>query len=204
MMTQMEEQKNMGVPPNWATYVSVASADDTAKKVAGLGGTVIVEPMDVMDFGRMAVFLDTEGAAICAWQANQHHGSEVVNEPGAFCWSELYAKDRDKAKAFYSGLFGWKPETHEGPMDYTEWKVGDRSVGGMIQITDEMGPIPPNWLTYFSVTDTDTATETAKKAGGSAMMGPMDIPDVGRFAILADGQGAVFAVIKMADAHETS
>ena len=201
MMTQMEEQKKMGVPPHWATYVSVTSADDTTKKVAGLGGTVILEPMDVMDIGRMAVFLDSEGAAICAWQPKQHQGSEIVNEPGTFTWSELYTKDPNKAKAFYSGLFGWKPETHEGPMNYTEWKVGDRSVGGMIEIAPEMGPMPPNWLTYFAVADTDDTAAKAKKAGGAMMMEPMDIPNVGRFAVIADPQGAVFAVIKTAMEH---
>ena len=204
MMTQMPDEKAMGVPPHWNTYVRVDSADDAAKKAKDLGAMVVVEPMDVMDVGRMAVFLDPEGAGICVWQPNQHKGAGVVNEPGAFCWSELYTKDLAAAKKFYTGLFGWKAETHEGGMAYTEWKVGDRTVGGMLEITPEMGPIPPNWLTYFAVNDTDAATEAAKKAGGSAMMGPMDIPDVGRFAVLADGQGAVFAVIKMGGTHETS
>ncbi len=67
-----------------------------------------------------------------------------------------------------------------------------------MEITAEMGPIPPNWLVYFAVDDADAAVEAATKAGGSAMMGPMDIPQVGRIAVLADGQGAVFAVIKTA------
>jgi predicted enzyme related to lactoylglutathione lyase len=194
----------MGVPPHWNTYVCVTSADETAKKVAGLGGTVVLEPMDVLDVGRMSVILDAEGAAICTWEPKQHPGAAIVNEPGTFTWSELYTRDPDKARAFYTGLFGWNVETHAGEMEYTEWKVGDRSVGGMIKIAPEMGPMPPNWLTYFAVADTDDTVAKAKKAGGAAMMEPMDIPEVGRFAVLADPQGAVFAVIKMAASHETS
>ncbi len=204
MMAQGEDEKGMGVPPHWNTYVRVDSADAAAKKAKELGAMVVVEPMDVMDVGRMAVFLDPEGAGICVWQPNLHIGAGLVNESGAFTWSELYTKDPGAAKTFYSGLFGWKAETHEGPMNYTEWKVGERSIGGMIEIAPEMGPIPPNWLTYFAVDDADQAAEAATKAGGSTMMGPMDIPEVGRFAVLADGQGAVFAVIKMAETHETS
>jgi len=204
MMTQMEGEKAMGVPPHWNTYVSVKSADDAAKKAAKLGATVVVEPMDVMDVGRMSVFLDTEGAAVCVWQPKAHQGAAIVNEPGAFIWSELYTKDPAKAIAFCTGLFGWNTHVDDDPMKYTELKVGDRSIGGMIEITAEMGPIPPNWLVYFAVDDTDATIDAAKKAGGSAMMGPMDIPDVGRFAILADGQGAVFAVIKTAGSQATS
>jgi hypothetical protein len=198
MMTQMEGEKAMGVPPHWNTYVSVKSADDAAKNAASLGATVVVEPMDVMDVGRMAVFIDPEGAAISVWQPKAHQGAAIVNESGAFIWSELYTKDPAKATAFYTGLFGWNTHVDDGPMKYTELKVGDRSIGGMIEITAEMGPIPPNWLVYFAVDDTDTTIDAAKKAGGSAMMGPMDIPDVGRFAVLADDKGAVFAVIKTA------
>ena len=205
MMTQMDGEKAMGVPPHWNTYVCVKSADDAAKKAAGLGAMVVVEPMDVMDVGRMAVFLDPEGAGICVWEPKAHQGAAIVNEPGTFTWSELYTKDPARATTFYTGLFGWKAHTNDGPMHYTEWKVGgDRSIGGMIEITAEMGPIPPNWLTYFAVADTDKAVEATTKAGGSAMMGPMDIPDVGRFAVLADGQGAVFAVIKTAGSHVSS
>jgi uncharacterized protein len=198
MMTQMDGEKAMGVPPHWNTYISVKSADDTAKKAAGLGATVVVEPMDVMDVGRMAVLIDPEGAAICLWQPNTHPGSAIVNEPGTFIWSELYTKDPAKAETFYTGLFGWTTKVDDGPMKYTELKVKDRTFGGLMAITPEMGPIPPNWLVYFAVDDADAAIDAAKKAGGSAMMGPMDIPNVGRIAVLADAQGAVFAIIKTA------
>jgi uncharacterized protein len=197
MMTQQDAEKEMGVPPHWNSYVSVKSADDAAKKAAGLGGTVLVEPFDVMDLGRMAVFMDPQGAAICVWQPMSHHGAEVTQEQGTLCWNELHTTDADKAKAFYGDLFGWKAEVHGDPMPYTEWKVGDDTVGGMMEITPQMGPMPPNWLVYFAVTDTDDTAAKAKKAGGNVMAEPMDIPNVGRFSVIADPQGAVFAVIKM-------
>ncbi|MEX2031821.1 MAG: VOC family protein [Dehalococcoidia bacterium] len=197
MMTQMDEEKTMGVPPHWNTYVRVDSADDAAKKAKDLGATVVADPMDVMDVGRMAVFLDPEGAAICVWQPNQFPGAGLVNESGAFCWSELYVKDVEQAKTFYGGLFGWGAQTSPGPVEYTEWQVGGGSCAGMIRITDEMQGLPPNWLVYFAVDDVDAAIEEAKSAGGAVHMGPMDIPQVGRIAMIADPQGAVFAIIKM-------
>jgi predicted enzyme related to lactoylglutathione lyase len=196
MMTQMDDEKAMGVPPHWNTYVRVKSADDTAKTAKELGATVVVEPMDVLDVGRMCVILDPEGAAICAWEPKAHPGAGIWREPGSFAWSELHTKDKDKAKSFYTALFGWGAQEHAEPMPYTEWQVGGESVGGMMQITPEMGPMPPNWLTYFEVADADDTVAKANKAGGNTLMGPHDIPDVGRFAVLADPQGAVFAVIK--------
>jgi uncharacterized protein len=196
MSTQQDAERAAGVPPHWNTYISVESADATTKKVAGLGGTVVAEPFDVMDVGRMAVYLDPDGAAIAVWQPKVHVGAGVVNEVGAWGWSELYTRDVDQAIAFYGGLFGWG--TKRSP-EYTEWLVGDRSVGGMIEIRPEMGPVPPNWTTYFQIDDCDAAAATAKDKGGSVMMPPMDIPDIGRFAVVADAQGAVFAIIKTAE-----
>lgn len=200
MMTQGEEERAQGVPPMWRTYVSVASADDTASKVAGLGGTVIAEPFDVMDVGRMGVFLDPEQAMFAVWQPKQHVGAGIVNETSAFCWSELTTNDIEGAKRFYSGLFGWGTD---GSPEYTEWKVGDRVVGGMLPITPEMAGVPPCWTTYFMVDDCDATAAAAAANGGSVFVEPRDIPDVGRFAVVADPQGAVFAVITMSESHQT-
>src|SRR5262245_45503449 len=92
MAEQQEQERQMGVPPHWNSYVSV-TGDDPTKKAPGLGGTVVLEPMDVLDVGRMSVILDPEGAAICTWQPKSHPGAGIANEPGAWCWNELYAKD---------------------------------------------------------------------------------------------------------------
>lgn len=193
MMAINDEMRAQGVPSNWATYVNVSSADEIATRATELGGTVVAGPFDVLEYGRMCVVLDPEGAAIGAWEKKQHIGAGVVNEPGSFCWSELHTNDPEAAKSFYSGLFGWTPKTSEG-MDYTEFLVGDRSISGMISITPEMGPIPPNWTVYFAVADTDAACATITGNGGTVFAGPTDIPP-GRFAVAADSQGAMFAVI---------
>ena len=197
MMTQGDQERAQGVPPMWRTYVSVASADDTAAKVAGLGGTVVAEPFDVLDVGRMAVFLDPEQALVAA-AAPQHVGAGIVDDPGAYCWSELITRDLAEPEVLH-GLFGWEADDTPG---YTEWKVDDRAVGGMLPITPEMGGMPPCWTTYFAVDDCDASAD--RDATGRGARRPRDIPDVGRFAVVADPQGAVFAIITMSPAHEPS
>ena len=195
MMTQGDEERAQGIPPHWRTYVSVASADDTAARARDLGGTVVMESFDVMDLGRMCGLIDPEGAFIAAWQPKTHLGAGIANEPGTYCWSELCSRDLERSKAFYSGLFGWSAKASEG-MDYTEWQVDGRSVGGLMEITSEMGDVPPSWLAYFACDDTDQVCAKATQAGGALFVPPTDIPP-GRFAVVADHQGAVFAVIAM-------
>ena len=103
---QMSAQQQ-GVPPHWNSYVTVASADDSAAQAKKLGGNVMLEPFDVLDAGRMAVVADPTGAVFSLWQPKRHIGADLVNEPGAFCWNELYTTDPNKAADFYVGLFGW-------------------------------------------------------------------------------------------------
>lgn len=189
-------QQNPG-PPFWSSYVSVADVDETAAKVAEAGGTVVVAPMDVMEAGRMAVFQDPEGAFFSAWQPGQMIGCEVVNEPGAFCWSELATRDAEAATGFYTQVFDWGVHASAGPMDYTEWQLDGESIAGMMPVPDEVpAEVPPYWLVYFAVADTDATVAEAKKLGASAMVEGMDTP-AGRLAVLADPQGATFAVIAM-------
>jgi predicted enzyme related to lactoylglutathione lyase len=91
----------------WNTYVWVASADDTAAKVTDAGGNVVMDPFDVMDSGRMAVFADPEGATCCIWQAKEHRGARIVNEHGALNFNGLHTRDVDGEKSFYGSVFGW-------------------------------------------------------------------------------------------------
>ena len=188
-----------GHPSVWTTYVGTDDADATAAKAKEAGGQVFVEPFDVMTAGRMAVIADPQGAIFSIWQAGNHGGAEVFNEPGALNWNELHTPDVDGAKAFYGAVFGWSPDDQDmGGMTYTVWQREGTGIGGAMALTDgekEMG-IPPNWLTYFAVADADAAVETAKGAGANVIQEPMDIPGVGRFAVMADPVGAVFAVIK--------
>jgi predicted enzyme related to lactoylglutathione lyase len=189
-----------GVPPHWNTYVSVAAADETATKAKELGGKLLMEPFDVMDIGRMAIVEDQQGARICIWEARKHIGAEVVNEPGSLCWAELDTTDMESAKRFYTGLFGWGARVGgeaANQTEYTEFQLGGTSIGGMMKIPKEWGPVPPNWLVYFAVSDCDAAAKKAGGLGGSAIVPPTDIPGAGRFAVLSDPQGAVFAIYKM-------
>lgn len=189
-------QQNPG-PPFWAHYVTVADAEDAAGRVEAAGGTVIMAPFDVMDAGRMAVFQDLEGAFFSVWQAGTNIGCEVVNEPGAFCWSELNSRDVAKAKAFYPAVFGWDVADSEGDMGYAEWKLAGESIGGLLPMPPDVpAEVPPYWLVYVAVDDVDATAAKATELGGQAMV-TMDTP-AGRLAVLADPQGAVFAVIALA------
>ena len=191
-------QMNPG-PPVWTTYVNVTSADDVAAEVRAAGGAVFMEPFDVMDVGRMGMFADPAGAAFGAWQPRTHPGAGLVNEPGTYCWSELVTADVDGARAFYAAVFGWAAHS-QGPAGagaYTEWKLGDRSIGGMMAKPDEMpAEVPSHWMVYFAVADTDATVKQVGELGGSVMMGPTDI-EPGRFAIVADPAGAVFSVLAL-------
>lgn len=183
-----------GVPPHWNIYVTVESADQSAKKAKDLGAKILAEPFDVMDVGRMATVQDSQGATLCLWQPRKHIGTEVVDEPDVMCWCELDTNDTGAAGKFYAALFGWSTKVGG---DYTEFQLGGKSIGGMMKIPKEWGPVPPNWLTYFAVSDCDAAETKARGLGGKAIVPSTTIENVGRFAVLQDPQGAVFAVIKL-------
>jgi hypothetical protein len=157
--------------------------------------------MDVMGMGTMAVFIDPTGAVCGIWQPGTFVGAELVNEDGAFGWNELGTRDVPAAREFYGKVFGWTVEEQEMPGmgTYFVWKDGEAVRGGMIDMTG-MAPdeAPPHWLVYFTVADADAAAETTKAAGGQLLNGPIDI-SVGRLAMLADPQGAFFAVMAPSD-----
>jgi predicted enzyme related to lactoylglutathione lyase len=189
--------------PYWNTYVATDDADKTTALVAEAGGTTLVPPMDVLTAGRMAVFADTVGAVFSIWQAREHIGAGLVNEPNTLSWNELTCRDGEAAKAFYGAVFGVGFQTEDmGHGQYTMFTVADRVVGGLM-VMDENWPaeIPSHWMPYFAVEDTDASVVRATELGGAVMVPPTDIPP-GRFAVLNDPQGAVFTVIKllMADA----
>jgi hypothetical protein len=188
-----------GQPPAWTTYVSVSDADEAIDKVKKAGGMVFVEPMDVLDVGRMAIFADPTGAAAAIWQPRSHPGAGVVNEPGALVWNELNTRDIPAAKAFYTDVFGWDADTNQmGEMEYTEWKLGDSTVGGMMDMPEAVpSEVPAHWLAYFGTADCDATVAQATGLGAALLAGPMDIP-AGRFAVMADPAGAAFGVITLA------
>jgi uncharacterized protein len=197
LMGHMQE----GQPTVWSTYISVADADATAAKVAAAGGSVIVEPMDVMDIGRMAFFSDPTGAVFGIWQPKAFAGADLVNEPNSLCWNEVLTRDAEADRAFYPTVFGWglgKPGFDGAPESYVVWEVDGHAVGGMMQMNDEFfgAEIPPHWSVCFAVADTDAIVEKARALGATVTYGPMDMP-IGRFAGIVDPQGAAFSVMQM-------
>jgi uncharacterized protein len=185
--------------PAWTTYVNTESADATAQKVKDGGGQVLIGPMDVMGQGIMAVLQDPTGAHISIWQPQAHRGAELVNEPGSFSWNELYTRDVPTAVEFYKKIFGWGVE--ETQMDfgpYMVFKVEERPIAGGIDMSSIGLPesVPPHWLVYFVVKNTDDAVAKAKELGGNILAGPQPTP-MGPMAVIDDPVGAAFAVIEI-------
>ncbi len=194
LYTLRKEQLDRGVPPHWSSYVAVENADQTAQKTKQLGGKVLMEPFDVFDIGRMAVLQDPTGATFCAWQAKKHSGAGVLGENRALCWTELITTDANKARQFYTGLLPWSAESMNMGIPYTVFKTGDTNAAGMMERTPQMGNAPPHWLIYIMVDNADNVAAKAKQLGGNVFVPPTDIPEMGRFSVLQDPQGAVFAV----------
>jgi predicted enzyme related to lactoylglutathione lyase len=198
--TLMPEQLKHGVPPHWNSYVSVKNADESAKKVKELGGQILMEPFDVMDKGRMFIAQDPAGAVFCTWQPLSHAGAGNLDETNGLVWTELTADAPEKAIPFYKELLGWASKTMDmGPEagDYTVFSRGETPAAGAMKWPPHMKGAPAVWTPYFSVEDCDATVKKIEGLGGKLVMGPKDVPNTGRFAIVADPQGAVFAVIKM-------
>ncbi|MBK9168087.1 MAG: VOC family protein [Bryobacterales bacterium] len=192
------QQLEMHVPPHWLLYVCVEDAAAAVARVNELGGKVLMGPSPVGENGIIAVVQDPQGAYLGLWQPLGHSGSSVVNEPNAFCWAELAARDAVGARDFYGQLFGWGTKISQmGPVEYTEFQSGGQSAAGMVQMDAQWGDMPPHWMAYFQVADCDAAAAQAGALGAKIGVPPTDIPPVGRFAVVADPQGAHFSVIKL-------
>lgn len=192
------ETKQQGTPPHWASYLSVESADQGADRVREFGGTVVMPTMDVMDLGRMVVAQDPTGAVFSLWEPKAYIGATVIYEPGALGWNELVTRDLPAASRFYSQVFGWSGNTTKGPAgeDYTEFKLGEQPVGGMLEIKPEWGEVPPNWAVYFCVEDCDATLQKAENLGASVVVPAMEVENV-RFAFLKDPQEVYFGVAQI-------
>ena len=198
LMGHMQE----GQPTAWSTYVSVADAEETAEKVRAAGGTVMVDPMDVMDLGRMAFFVDPTGAVFGVWQPKSFAGADLVNEPNSLCWNEVVTRDAEANKAFYLAVFGWdaaRPSFEGAPDTYVIWELDGNPVGGMMQMTDEYFPpeVPAHWGVCFAVADCDATAAKARELGATITVEPIDSP-IGRYAVIDDPQGGSFAVMQLA------
>ena len=191
-------QENL--PPHWSVYVTVDDLGAAVERARNAGGTVLMEPFDVMDVGRMALIQDQEGAVLRLWYPLKHAGAGKMHEPGSLCWFELATTDPESASAFYTQLL--QAEAAADPntdFPYTLVKVSGVQVAGILQIGEDWGPVPPNWGVYFGVDDVDAAVARAQELGGKICVEPRDIEDFARFAVLFDPDGAVFSIIQLGE-----
>jgi predicted enzyme related to lactoylglutathione lyase len=182
-----------GGPPVWSTYIASDDVDATAAMITKAGGTLLMEPFDVLDAGRMAFAVDPTGGVFGVWQTGKHIGAELVNEPGALIWNELQTGDRDAANAFYSAVFGWtqEPFGDDPSLVYDIQKVAGEPVGGIFQADGAGG-----WQAYFAVADADATAAKAVELGGEIVRAPADYP-YGRDTLLRDPHGVVFHALRM-------
>jgi predicted enzyme related to lactoylglutathione lyase len=197
--TALRDDKDVGAlfagdqPPHWNCYVTVESADAAAARASELGATVAAEAFDVMDVGRMAVIIDTVGAALCLWEPKSSIGATLVNAPGALSWNDLLTPDPEASARFYGDLFGWTSEPIPDAGGYRVIKNGERSNGGIMAIDPRMGSVPPHWIPYFGHEDVERLLGEVAGLGGQVRSGPYKMAQ-GTIAVLADPQGASFAV----------
>lgn len=190
------EAKKMGAPPHWLNYVAVDNCDEMAKKCTTLKGKVMVQPMDVGP-GRMCLIQDPTGGICAMWQSEHSMGPYLYDEPNTMCWNELMTSNMDVAGSFYARLFDWKPEPQNmGDMKYTTFTSGEVMVGGMYLTPKEMKNMPSNWSSCFRVNNCDQTCELITQNGGKILNPPMDIPDIGRYAMCMDPQGAMFTLLQ--------
>jgi hypothetical protein len=189
-----QELAARGVPPFWNTYIAVDDVDAATAAVKGAGGQVAMEPFDVMDAGRMSAVTDPGGATACLWQAKEHIGARLVNEPGALIWNELITDEPDASFAFYHEVLGLDSELSDmGGNPYTLLKVGDDMVAG--SMPPPMEGVANHWHVYFAVEDLDASLEQARGLGAGVIAGPISTP-IGSMATLSDPQGALFSLFQ--------
>ena len=178
-------------PPHWLGHVRVESVDETVEKAKNAGGKLAAGPFDMEEVGRMAIIGDPQGAYLGAFQPE----GDMPEAEGVFVWDELGTHDVDAAQRFYEDVFGWT--TSDMGEEYGGYRIfnrGETGIAGVMKMPDES--LPPMWQPYVAVEDVDATAAKAAELGGSALMEPMDVPKVGRLAVLRDGQGAVFGIIK--------
>ncbi|RKN10106.1 VOC family protein [Streptomyces radicis] len=186
-------------PPAWTLYLSSPSVVTTAGRVREHGGTVLMEPMEIGDLGRMALASDPGGVLFGVWEAGRHKGFGERGRPGTFCWAEVATRDPAAADAFFPAVFPFDVERHAGSpgFDFSVWKVGGEPVMGRLAMDGQAEPgMPPHTEVYFAVEDCDTAAAEVRRLGGRVVDGPKDSP-YGRLASVADPQGVEFSVIDL-------
>ncbi len=195
------------MPANWSTYIATDDADATAEAIKSAGGSLHMDPFDVETeqgkHGRMFFGTAPDGSTFGVWQAFNHIGAGVYNEPGSLSWNELHSHDLEQAKAFYADVFGYTFDDMSSPeFTYFIFKRSsdEFGVGGMGPAAMLPEGVPSVWLTWFAVDSCDGAVAKVQELGGSVVMELGDSP-FGRMAVVAGAQGETFGVISPAEAQ---
>jgi uncharacterized protein len=189
---QQPQARAAGAPPHWTSYISIEDAESTAARANELGGAAAFRaPFDVLDAGRVAAIRDPTGAMVSLWEPCSRIGATLVNDTGALCWNELATTDVERAKTFFGELLGWEYET--GDDGYVSIENAGRLNGGMREQIVHERRAPPAWLPHFTVDSADKAAREATRLGGREVRPTTESP-LGRYAVIADPQGAAFAV----------
>jgi predicted enzyme related to lactoylglutathione lyase len=188
-----------GGSAHWMSYLSVADVDASHKAALAAGAKSQMPPTDFGPVGRGASLLDPTGALFSVWKSTDGDAADAAKTAvGGWHWTELLTPDEKKALAFYEKVFGYGHDTLDmGPMGtYYLLKKGDVARAGLMRAP--MAEAPPMWVPYVAVADCDACVDKARSLGAKIVSPPNEIPEVGRFAVLVDPQGAALGVIKPA------
>jgi predicted enzyme related to lactoylglutathione lyase len=205
MYTLSVEQVKQGMPTAWLVHFAVENADATTEKAKALGGKVLSEPCDIFEEGRLAMIQDPTGAVFALWQPYKHIGSKRIKEHGALAWVEIATKDLNRARDFYSKLFGWTTVEHDmGGTPYVVFSNQGVEVAGLMEIQESWGDVPPHWLAYLVVDQIDKAVETAEQNGARIIMPPSNAEGIGQWSVIQDAQGGVLALLQPVTAPQAA
>ncbi len=180
-----------GQPNAWLPYVSADDLDAVVAKIRDGGGKVFMQHA-APGAGRFAIYADPQGAVLAAIQLEKDDGTYPREKSqNHICWAELQSPDPAAALAFHQGVYGWAHEAWGS--DY--FLIGSEHAGG---INRAQPGVPPHWLIYVNTAPADASAARVTELGGKVLAPPQAMGEVGRFAVFADPQGAVFAVMESA------
>lgn len=188
-------------PTTWTVYLQSPDIDTALAQTAHSGGQVVFGPMDIPGQGRQAMIIDAAGAHLGLWEPRGMDGFAMPLTPGTPVWFEEMSTDLDAAIPFYRDVLGWDIAWLEGSSQepgagfrYVTNGTGQDAVAGLCDASTFLPPgVPSFWRAYIVVADADAAAARITELGGAVQAAPQDSP-FGRFAQVADPQGAVFMI----------
>ena len=184
-------------PPHWISYLAVPDVDAGLAAATAAGAKVVAPAFDVPTVGRMGGIVDPQGAALMLFRGAGEGPASDATKAGEFCWNELWVRDAAAAVAFYTKAFGYtQREMDMGPEG--KYHILEKNGVGRGGVFSAPEGVPAMWLPYVQVEDCDALAARAKRLAAKVHVEPTDIPNIGRFTVLLDPQGAAIAAIQMA------